>query len=130
MLWYSKDCETILDKHQVSMKGFSGITGAVQRAWGMPPRVIAFRAAQELRLGIMRYARTWPHLERSIKRWWSDERIQQYTATKASHLSIIASDAPAALRLAIQHRWLIPEELYQLGQCLQNPQIDLLGVPV
>jgi hypothetical protein len=112
------------------MMGFPMIMESIRHAWGKPPQVIAFRVAQEFCLGIMRYAGAWPRLERSIRVWWSAERTQHYRAAQASSLSIIAPDAPEALRIALQHKWLISDDLQLFGQRIRDRQFEILGVPM
>jgi uncharacterized heparinase superfamily protein len=102
----------------------------IYRALRKPPKVIAFRAAQELRLGVMRYCQAWPRLEQSIKHWWSDERAQLYAATRKHQLSIITPDVPEALRTAAQRQGIDYGLLFEFGRCIRERKFELLGAQV
>jgi hypothetical protein len=102
----------------------------LRRAIRKPPKVIAFRAVQALRLGVMQHFKTWPRLERSISRWWSDVRVHHYAVLQKTQPVIIAPDAPAALRTATQHQWINHHSLFEFGRRLRDRKFELLGAHV
>jgi hypothetical protein len=102
----------------------------VRRAIRKPPRIIAFRLAQELRLKVMHQSRAWSRLQHAIARWWSVERIQHTITVRHRTPCLMAADAPAALHAAARHNLLDLHHLCQFGSRIRDRNFELLGTAI
>ena len=106
---------------------FGRLAEPISRGIRKSPRVVAVRAAQELRLRAMHRLKRWPSLETRIRRWWSDARIRDYISARHSHLCLIAKDAPEALRRAAAAGDVDGEALLSSARSIRERQFGLLG---
>jgi hypothetical protein len=101
-----------------------------RRAARKPLRVVAIRARQELRLQLMHYSRAWRRLERSITKWWTEERLLRYLYSSQGRFICVAPDAVHALQTAINKGWLSKEALLAYGESMRSRKFELMGAAV
>jgi uncharacterized heparinase superfamily protein len=101
--------------------------GLLYRAIGKPPEVIAFRAAQELRLALMRLLGRWPRLEERIAAWWTPERVERYFCDGGPQGHLIASDARHAIREATARGLIAPDPLLAAARRFRDRDFEIFG---